>query len=313
MREGDQAPDRPTRLPPHSWLGVLKRTVREFRQDNVTDWAAALTYYGVLSIFPAIIAVLSILGIFGPSATKPVLDNVTTLAPGPARSLLTSALTNLQHGRSSAGAVFVVSLLGALWAASGYVSAFMRAANSIYDVDEGRPIWKKLPIRVGVTLILIVLLVASTVIVVVSGSLAQRVGNVLGMSGAAITAWNIAKWPVLLAVAALMLAILYYATPNARQTSFRWVTAGGVIGLVIWIVASVAFGFYVTNFGSYNKTYGSVAAVIVFLVWMWISNIAILLGAEFDAELERGRKIESGYPDEQEPFLEPRDTTTMAK
>src|SRR5256714_356059 len=289
----NRAPDRPTRLPAGAWFGVLKRTVREFRADNVTDWAAALTYYGVLAIFPAIIAVLSVIGLFGRSATQPLIHNASSFAPGPARSMLISALHSLQAHRSSTGVLFILGLVGALWFASGYVSAFMRAANAIYDVEEGRPIWKKLPIRLGVTLVLVLLLAISAVAVVFTGALAKKTGNLIGVGSTAVTIWDIAKWPVLLGVVALIFAILYYASPNARLSGFRWVSAGGVVGLVIWLAASGAFALYVANFGSYNKTYGTVAGVIVFLVWLWISNVAVLLAAEFDAELERGRRTEA--------------------
>lgn len=312
MTRPDRAPDGPTDLPRRSWGGVLKRTVREFREDNLTDWAAALTYYGVLSLFPALIAVISVLGLFGSSATQPVLDSATRLAPGPARTVLVGAIQNVQHARGTAGVIFAIGLIGALWSASGYVSAFTRAANSIYDVEEGRPFWKKLPMRLGVTLVLMLLAAVSAVAVVLTGSLARRAGDLLGVGSTAVTVWDIAKWPVLLGIAAVMLAILYYATPNARQTGVRWVTAGSLVGLLIWIAASLAFGFYVANFGSYNKTYGAVGGVIVFLVWLWITNIAVLLGAEFDAELERGRKIEEGYPAEREPYLPMRDTSKVS-
>jgi membrane protein len=307
----DQPPKKPTDLEKPSWSGVMKRTVREFKEDNVTDWAAALTYYGVLAMFPAILALVSILGLLGPSTTQPLIDNLGTVAPGPAKDIVTTAIQNLQKSQGAAGIVFVFGLAAALWSASGYVAAFMRASNAIYDVEEGRPFWKKGPVRVGVTLVLLVLLAISALAVVLTGGLADQVGKLLGIGTTVVTVWDIAKWPVLVVLVSLMFAILYWASPNVRQPGFRWVSPGGLVAVVLWIVASALFAFYVANFGSYNKTYGALGGVIIFLIWLWISNIAVLLGAEFNAELERGRQIEAGHPPEKEPFLEPRDTRKM--
>jgi membrane protein len=294
------------------WWGALKRTFTEFREDNLTDWAAALTYYSVLAIFPALIVLVSILGLVGESATQPLIDNLGAVAPGPAKEIFTNALKNLQGSQGTAGVLFVVGLLGALWSASGYVAAFMRASNAIYDMPEGRPVWKTLPVRVGLTLVLLFLLAITALAVVLTGGLAQRVGNVIGLGSAAVDAWDIAKWPVLLLVVSFMFALLYWAAPNVRQPGFRWLSPGGIVAVIGWLIASAAFALYVGNFGSYNKTYGALAGVVVFLVWLWISNIVILLGAEFNAELERARAIEAGMrPPDKEPFAEPRDTRKM--
>ncbi len=305
------APDTPTDLGSGSWLDVLKRTFREFKEDNLTDWAAALTYYGILSIFPALLALISILGLIGSSATQPLITNISTVAPGAAKEIVTSTITNLQKSQGAAGLLFFVGLGGALWSASGYVAAFMRASNAIYDIEEGRPIWKTLPVRVGVTVVMLVLLAVSAVAVVLTGGLADQAGRLLGIGSSFLTVWDIAKWPVLLLVVSFMFALLYWASPNVKQPGFRWVSPGGLLAVLLWIVASAAFAFYVANFGSYNKTYGALGGVIVFLMWLWISNIAVLLGAEFNAELQRGREIEAGHPAEKEPFLEPRDTRKM--
>jgi membrane protein len=299
----------PTDLSSRSWLGVLKRTVGEFREDNLTDWAAALTYYAVLAIFPALIVLVSVLGLIGESATQPLIDNLGKVAPGPAKDIFTSAIENIQGSKGAAGVFFVIGLLGALWSASGYIAAFMRASNAIYDIEEGRPIWKTLPLRVGLTVLLMVLTAISAVAVTLSGSLAEEAGNVIGVGSTAVDIWNLAKWPVLLLFVSFLFAVLYWAAPNVKQPGFRWITPGGVLAVIGWVIASVAFAFYVSNFGSYNKTYGALAGPIVFLVWLWISNIMILLGAEFNAELERGRAIEGGMrPEDTEPFVEPRDT-----
>jgi membrane protein len=304
-------PAAPTDLSGRSWVAVLKRVVSEFRRDNVTDWAAALTYYGVLAVFPALIALISVLGLVGHSATQPLIDNLAKVAPGPARTIFTSAIQNVQRSQGTAGVIFVVGLAGALWSASGYVAAFMRASNAIYDVGEGRPIWKTIPTRLGVTLVMLLLLAVSAVMVVLTGGLAKQVGNIVGVGGTAVTVWDIAKWPVLVLVVSLMLAILYWAAPNVKQPGFRWISPGGIFAVVLWLVVSALFALYVANFSSYNKTYGALAGVVAFLVWLWISNIVVLLGAELNAELERGRRIEGGLPPDREPFVEPRDTRKL--
>jgi len=306
------APDKPSDLEGSSKVGVLKRTFTEFKDDNLTDWAAALTYYGVLAIFPALLALVSVLGLVGESTTQSLIDNVEKAAPGPAREIAVSAIENLQKNSGAAGILFVVGLAGALWSASGYVAAFMRASNSIYDVGEGRPIYKTLPVRVGITLVLVILLVVTAIGVAATGPLAQEVGDLIGLGSTAVTAWDIAKWPVLFLIVSFMFAFLYWAAPNVKQPGFRWISPGGLLGVAIWLVASAAFAFYVASFASYNETYGSLGGVIAFLVWLWISNIAILIGAEFNAELERGRRIEAGdvRPGE-EPFVEPRDTRKL--
>jgi membrane protein len=310
--QGDgRPPEKPTDLPAKGWFGTMRRTVREFKEDNLTDWAAALTYYGILAIFPALLALVSILGLVGSSATQPLIDNLGKVAPGPAKDIFTSAIHNLQKSQGAAGILFIVGLGAAIWSASGYVAAFMRASNAIYDVEEGRPIWKTLPTRVLTTVVLLLMLAVVAVAVTFTGPLAKQAGTVLGVGSAAVTAWDIAKWPVILLMVITMFAILYWAAPNVKHPKFHWISPGGVVGVVLWIVASAGFAFYVANFASYNKTYGALGGVIVFLMWLWISNIAILLGAEFNAELERGRAIEAGHPAEREPFLEPRDTRKM--
>jgi membrane protein len=306
-----KAPDGPTDLKRDSWTAALKRTWSEFREDNMSDWAAALTYYSVLAIFPALLAVVSVLGLIGPSATQPLIDNINTLAPGPAKDLLVSSIRNIQHSSGAAGVLFVVSIALAIWSASGYVAAFMRASNVIYDVGEGRPIWKTLPTRVLTTLALLVMLALVAVGVTVTGSVASSVGQSLGVGDTAVTVWGIAKWPVVVLVVMAMFGLLYWAAPNVKHPRFRWVTPGSIAGVVLWIVASVLFAVYVGNFSSYNKTYGALGGVIVFLIWLWISNIALLLGAELNAETERGRQIEAGHPEDREPFLEPRDTKKL--
>jgi membrane protein len=295
----ERAPAGPAELPARSWIGTLGRTVRETKRDNLTDLAAGLTYYALLSIFPMLLAVLSILGLFGESATRPLIDNLRELAPGSARDTVITAVENLQRNQGAAGVLFVVSVAGALWSASRYIAAFMRASNVIYEVDEGRPIWKKLPVRLGLTVVLAIALVAATLAVVVTGDLASQAGDLLGLDDTAVTVWNVAKWPMAIVLVALL------------HPGFRWLTPGAVLAIVIWVAGSVGFTIYLANFSSYNRTYGTLAGVIIFLVWLWITNLGVLLGAELNAELERGRQIEGGLPPDEEPFLEHRDTKKL--
>ncbi|MFF3330523.1 YihY/virulence factor BrkB family protein [Streptomyces sp. NPDC002888] len=308
-----RAPDQPTQLPRQSWMAVLKGTVKEFKDDELTDRAAALTYYGVLAMFPALLVLVSLLGIAGKSATDQVLDNIRTLAPGSARDIISDAVQQLQ-GRGGIGSIMaVVGLVLAVWSASGYVAAFIRSANAVYDIPEGRPVWKVLPVRLGVTVSLLVLAVVSALIVVFTGSLAREAGATLGIGDTALTVWAFVKWPVLVVLVTVMIALLYWAAPNVKGRGFKWITPGSVLALVIWLIASAGFAFYVANFASYNKTYGTLAGVIVFLVWLWISNIAILLGLEFDAELSRQRAVAGGLPADEEPYVPPRDTRAWSE
>jgi membrane protein len=309
---GSDPPSTPTKLGRGAWFAAARRSVREFKTDFLSDRAAALTYYSILSIFPGLLVLVSLLGLIGKSATEPLVNSLTGAIPGSVHDIVHSAVVNLQNEHATAGVVAIVGLVMGLWSASGYVAAFMRASNAVYDVPEGRPFWKTVPTRVAVTLVVLALLVASALIVVVTGGLAQRVGSALGLGSALVTTWEIAKWPVLLILVGVMLSILYWASPNAKH-GFRWVTPGGLLALLVWLTASALFAVYVANFGHYNKVYGSLAGVIIFLIWMWISNIAILLGAEFNAELERERALVAGVPYGVEPYTELRDTRLIRK
>ncbi|MER6364829.1 YihY/virulence factor BrkB family protein [Kitasatospora sp. NPDC001527] len=304
------APDTLGELPRRSWWAVLRRTGKEFLEDELPDRAAALTYYSVLAIFPALLVLVSVLGVAGTSATTAVLDHVEKLAPGAARDILRSAVDQLQNNTGTSAVLLVVGLAAALWSASGYVAAFIRSSNAVYDIREGRPVWKTTSLRLWLTLLLMALLTASAVIVVFTGPLADHVGRALGLGSTALTVWSIAKWPVLVLLIVLMIAVLYWAAPNVRDRGFRWISPGSALAVALWMAASAGFALYVANFSSYNRTYGTLAGVIVFLVWLWISNLAILLGLEFDAELSRERAIEGGLPKDEEPYVRPRDTNT---
>jgi membrane protein len=277
---------------------TLKRTFKEFSEDNLTDWSAALTYYGVLSLFPALIALVSIVGLVfsAQQVTSTLTDIVSQIGPASAVETFAGPIESVTSNQSAAGIALIAGILGALWSASGYIGAFMRASNVMYEVDEGRAIWKLRPLQMVVTVIMILLISIGAIAVVISGPLATAVGSAVGLSDTAVTIWSIARWPVLALVVAAMIAVLYYASPNAK-IGFKHVIPGAVLAVVIWVIASALFAFYVANFGSYNKTYGTLGGVVSFLVWLWITNIAILLGAEFNAERERTRQIAEGTPD----------------
>jgi membrane protein len=307
MARFSRGPKSPTKLNKRSWLGTLKRTGKEFQDDNLTDWAAALTYYAVLSLFPAIIAMISILGLVvdPKTITRVVTDVVSQLGPKSAVDTFKGPINQIANNQSTALLGLVFGIAVALWTASGYVGAFMRASNAIYEREEGRPFYILRPLQMLVTLVLVLMAALVVLALVVTGPVASAIGNAVGLGSTAVTIWNIAKWPVMLFVVMLMLAILYWSAPNAKPAGFRWVSPGSVVAVVVWVVASVGFAFYVANFGSYNKTYGALAGVIVFLVWMWITNVAVLLGAELNAETERSRELEAGVPGADEDIKAP--------
>ena len=307
--QADDQPNSPSKLPARSWRAVLRRTGKELLDDELADRAAALTYYGVLSLFPALLVMVSLLGVVGQRATDKILDNIGDLAPGPARDILRDAVVQLGDSGGTGSVLAIVGLLAALWSASGYVAAFIRTSNAVYDLPEGRPVWKLTPLRLALTVTLMLMLAASALIVVFTGPLAERAGRAVGFGDAAIALWGVAKWPVLLLLVVLMIALLYWAAPNVRGRGFHWISPGSVLATLVWLAASAGFALYAANFGSYNKTYGTLAGAIVFLVWLWLTNLAILLGLEFDAELARERAIASGEAEPtQEPYVQPRDT-----
>jgi membrane protein len=300
-------PDAPTDLSKGGWKGTLKRTFKEFKDDNLTDWAAALTYYGVLALFPALIALVSILGLVIDKATitRVLTDTISSIGPSSAVDTFKGPINQVTGNQSTAGIMLIVGLATALWSASGYIGAFIRASNAIYEREEGRGFFKLRPVQLLVTLILVLMAALVVLALVVSGPVAKSVGSAVGLGDMAVTVFNIAKWPAMLIVVMVMLAILYYAAPNAKQPGFKWISPGSIVAVVIWVIASAAFAFYVATFASYNKTYGALAGVVVFLVWMWITNLAVLFGAELNAEAERGREIEAGVPNAHEDIQLP--------
>lgn len=290
-------------------FATLKRTATEFMEDNLTDWAAALTYYGLLALFPGLVAMVSLLGLFGDpkTTTSSLTEIITSIGPESAAQTFSGPIESLTSNQSAAGFAFIAGLAVALWSASGYVGAFMRASNVIYETPEGRPFWKLRPLQLVVTLLMIILVVALALGLVLTGPVVDAVAGPIGMSDTAVSVWNIAKWPAMALIFIAMVDVLYYASPNVKLRGFKWVTPGGLVAIVVWAIASAAFAFYVANFGSYDKTYGTLGGLIVLLVWLWISNLAILFGHELNAERERSAEIDEGQPRaEREIQLEPR-------
>jgi membrane protein len=286
----------PTALPRGSWKDTLKRTLMEFKEDKLNHWGAALTYYAVLSLFPALLVMVSLVGLFAnpERVTKVLTDTVSELGPESAAKTFQGPIESITANRGTAGIMLIVGVLSALWAASGYVSAFSDACNSIYEVEEGRPFWKLKPLQLVVTLVLILLAAMVALALVLSGPLVGALGGALGISDPVLTLWRYAKWPAMILLVLVIFGVLYFTAPNARVSGLRWVTGGALVALGTWIVASVALALYVANFSSYDKTYGALGGVVVFLLWLWVTNMAILLGAEFNAETERAKQLELG-------------------
>ena len=286
----------PVALPRESWGETLKRTLRKAKDDKINHWGAALTYYAVLSLFPALLVLVSLVGLFGSAerVTKVLTDTVSELGPSTAAQTFQGPIEAITSNRGGAGIVLIVSVAGALWAASGYVSAFADASNSIYQVEEGRPFWKLKPIQLLVTFVLILIAALVALALVLSGPIVGALGGALGVSDTVLSVWRFAKWPAMLVLVLVIFGVLYYTGPNARVSGVRWVSGGAIVALVAWILASIAFALYVANFGSYDKTYGTLGGVVVFLLWLWLTNLAILLGAEFNAETERAKQLHGG-------------------
>jgi membrane protein len=289
---------------------TLKRTVTEFQEDNLTDWAGTLTYYGLLALFPALIVMVSVVGLVAnpQSTTNTLTDIVSRIGPNSAAQTFAEPIKQVTESRSAAGFALVTSTLVALWSASGYLGAFIRASNVIYETREGRPFWKLRPLQLVLTLVVVMLLAVMALGLVLTGPIVSDVAEPIGISSTAVSIWSYAKWALIAVLFVLMIGLIYYASPNVKQRGFKWITPGGLVALVVWLVASAGFAIYASQFGSYNKVYGSLAGVVVILIWMWITNLAILFGHELNAERERDVQLERGVPGaERELQLEPRD------
>jgi membrane protein len=281
-----------------SIVATVRRMASGFVNNNLGDWAAALTYYGLLAVFPALIAVVALVGLVADptTTTQRVTEIVTNLGPEASTETFQEPIDSITSNRAGAGVGFVLGLAFALWAASGYVRAFARAANTVYEVPEGRPVWRLLPVQLLLTFVLVVLAAVVALALVMTGPVVNAVAEPFGVTEQAVRVFDAAKWPALAVVVLALIALLYYATPNVRLRGLRAVVPGAVLALALWGIASVGFGIFVANFGSYDKTYGTLAGIIIGLVWLYLTNLSMLLGAQLNAERERGRKHAAGAP-----------------
>ncbi|MFG1885012.1 YihY/virulence factor BrkB family protein [Micromonospora sp. NPDC049102] len=310
--QGTRVPRRVRQLSWRTWRGVLVRSVRNFVNDNCSDWAAALTYYGVLALFPSAIVVVALVGLV--SSGERTLDTVVDLANQVGAGSVVAdedggvvgVIRSVVLQQSNTKVLLSFGLLGALWSASGFIGAFTRASNAIYGVDEGRPVWRLRPLQIGLAAVTLVLLAVVALALIVSGPVTDAVGDLINAGGLARTVWSVAKWPVLALVMMVLLSLLFWIAPNVRQPRFRWLTPGGAVALLSWAVVSFGFGFYVANFATYKTTYGSLGAAIAFLVWLYLSNSALMLGVQINAEVQRGRQLQAGEEDPDGPVLPPR-------
>lgn len=271
-------------------MDALKRAVSRFRKDNMTDWAAALTYYSLLALFPALIAIVSLIGLVGnpASTTSTLTEVIASIGPRSAAQTFAGPIRSIATNQSTAGFAFVLGLAGALWSASGYIGAFMRASNVLYETAEERPFWKRRPLQVAVTLVLVAMAAALALALVLTGPIVGAVAKPLGVGSTAVDVWNVAKWPAMAVVFIAMIDLLYYASPDVSPHGFKCITRGSLLAIVVWALASAGFALYVANFGSYDKTYGTLAGLVILLIWLWISNVAILFGHGLNAECRRG-------------------------
>jgi membrane protein len=290
-----------------TWRGVLWRSLNGYLDDDCGDLAAALTYNAVLAIFPVAIVVVALVNLVtdGTTAVDTAIGILADLGAGAvvADENVTGVLNAVIVQQSSAKVLLGFGLLGALYSATNYVAAFTRASNRIYGVKEGRPWWKLIPLQILLSAVGLVLLAVVATGLVISGPLVDAVGNAVGAGDAARTAWSIGRWPVLVMILMVLLSLLFWIAPNVRQPRFRWLTVGGAVGLLVWAVASFGFGLYVSNLASYDRTYGSLGAIIAFLVWLYLSNSAVMLGVELNAEIARGRQLQAGDPDPDPPLV----------
>ncbi|MEU1688833.1 YihY/virulence factor BrkB family protein [Micromonospora sp. NPDC005707] len=309
-RQRARIPRRVRQLSWATWRGVLVRAGRSFVKDNCADWAAALTYYGVLALFPSTIVVVALVGLVsdGPRTVDTVIDLAREIGAGSVvgNDAFVAVVRGVVEQRGPAKVLLSFGLLGALWSASGFIGAFTRASNAIYGVEEGRPFYRLRPVQIGLAGVSLVLLAVVALGLIVSGPITDFVGDRLHAGGLTRQVWTVAKWPLLALVAMTLLSLLFWIAPNVRQPRFRWLTPGGALALLAWVLASFGFGLYVANFGSYDVTYGSLGAVIAFLVWLYLSNCALMLGVQVNAELQRGRVMQAGVEDPSEPVLPPR-------
>jgi membrane protein len=292
-------PSRLRSLPPAAWGRIAKRTFDQFRADGVTNLSAALTFRSVLSVFPALLALVALLGVLGqyPKTFNAILQIVGGFAPRSTVQTVSGPVREVIADKGGAGAVLGVGFAGAVWAASGYIGAFSWAANVIWEAPRGRSWYRQWPFNYAVTVVVLAVGTLIFVALAATGPVARSIGRQLGIGSTAIDIWNYAKWPALVVVVVTVIDWLYYIAPNVRPPSWRWLTPGALLAVTAWFATSLGFGYYVANFGSYNKTYGTLGAIVVFLLWLWLTNIALLLGIELNSEIERERQLRIPEPE----------------
>jgi membrane protein len=306
--------DSPVELTRDDWRVILKRTWHEFRINQVYDLAGTLTYYTVLALFPALLATLATVGIFGSAeaGAQNVLQVIEGLGGATAADVLREPLEQLVNA-SHAGLAFGTGLVGVLWATSGYLGTFGRGMNRIYDVEEGRPFWEMRPTMIGVSAVLVVLGALGALGLILTGPVAESTARVLGFDEGVVFWWDLLKLPALAGIALVVMALLYWAGPNVKRRHLRWFSVGAIGALLAWIIATALFGAYVFGFGIYGRTYGFVGGVIAFLLWVWLSNLSLLFGAVLDTEVERARQLRAGISAEERVQLPLRDDRLIVK
>lgn len=278
------------------FVTLLVAALDRFGRHHLFDWAAALTYYSMLALFPALIVLVSALGLAGQDTIDALLTNLETLTPGPVRDLFIGAIEELRRTASSAGVVLAISLTAAMWSASSYIGAFSRAANVVWEVRDGTAFPRTIPRRLAITLVMLALISLIGLIVLATGPLAADLRRLLGLGEGSIVGRGALRWPLLAVLMVLLVGVLFNLAPNRRHRGVAPVSPGSLLAIALWGAGSVAFTAYVANFGSFNKTYGSLAGVVIFLVWLWLSNVALLLGMELDAEISRFREAHGRSP-----------------
>jgi membrane protein len=277
---------------------IIKRTLRSFYDDQMTHHAAALTYYALMSLFPAVLLALSLLGLLGqyPETYNAIMGYLREVAPASVVDPLDRSLRGALQSKGTAATALVVSVVVALYGTTGALEAARRALNVVFEVDGGRSFLRRKAIDVASTFVLMALVLASLVMVFVGGGFAEDMLGFIGLGSTTARVWNIVRWPGAVAVAMLVFAFIYYVTPDVQQRSFRWVTPGAAVGVLLWLGASFGLSTYVSKVGDVGAIYGAFAGAIVLVAWLWLTNVALLLGAELNAEIERERELGEGVP-----------------
>jgi membrane protein len=277
---------------------VLKRTLLSFYDDQMTHHAAALTYYSLMSLFPAVLLALSLLGLVGqyPDTYDAIIEYLRGVAPAAAVEPLDSSLRRALQAKGTATTTLVIGIALALYGTTGVLEAARRALNVVFEVDGGRSFLRRKLVDVASTAVLMLLILTSLVLVFVGGRFAQDLLGFIGLGPDAARAWNLARWPAAVAVAMVVFSFIYYVTPDVRQRAFRWITPGAVVGVLLWLAASFGFSTYISSVGDLGALYGAFAGAVVLLGWLWLTNVALLFGAELNAEIEREKEFGEGVP-----------------